>query len=246
MSQLARPTGDVSVAGTWVLVPPPPPPTIFSRINQSPTADTSYVTSPSAGGSFEVRLGASPDLVAPGPGSLTVTVRVQAAASGAPVEITLLQGSTPITRTTRTLTGTTFQNVLLTLTPTERALITDYTDLRVRVSNDFVLIPACPNPYPTTFTGTWTSNSGTCGCFTGSFPLTWDGAKWTGTFTGCAAGSVTVFLSISVNGFWAVSANSSAFNPLAVGIPLTSCGSPPDATFTIAGGCSGGAILSFS
>lgn len=128
MSQKSRAIADVSVSG-WTPTPVTP------RINEaSPDGAASYVTNGGinpSGDTFEVKLAA---LARPEAGSQVLTINLQKTDSGsAPVTVALLQGATVIGEWPVTPT-TSFADHCLTLTDTQVAAITDYSNLRVQVT----------------------------------------------------------------------------------------------------------------
>jgi hypothetical protein len=92
------------------------------------------------------------------------------------VAVSLLQGVNTIA--TRSFTpGTSFALFSMTLTAAEQALITDYTNLHLRVST----LPNCDtSPMPATVHATL-SNNIRCICASGTIALIWNGTAWVGT-----------------------------------------------------------------
>lgn len=244
--QIARPIADVASTAGWGLTPNPPS-TIYAHLNEVTPDDSSFVTSPTAGGSFTVRLSPS---FRPGSAQLTLpqklTVRLKAAAANTGVGIELLQGDAVIQRW-GVIADTSFRDYPITLTPQEAASITDYTDLRVRVYNviplsgggvtPVVVVPGCAYPYQEQYTATFHSPTGTCGCFAGTFPLNWNGTAWVGVYSGCMS-DVTVTL--SMNSGWGIHLSSASYT-FAVAAPVSSCGDPPPTQLnvTVGAGCVG-------
>jgi hypothetical protein len=121
-----RPASDIST-GTWGTTP------IWSKLNEIIPNDTSLVTAGSASDTFEVALQTAPTpttrtdhylryrLRDPSAGSLTFT-------------ITLLEGTTQIAQWTETSVPSTFTTYQRTLTQPQMDSITNYANLRVRIS----------------------------------------------------------------------------------------------------------------
>lgn len=127
MTQFARPISDITV-GSWV---PSSGTDLFSRLNEvvpSDVTEISYTYSFSQD-SFEVKLGPVSDPTSSA--NHILSVRVQDAVLG-DLNVELYQGSTPIFASLAT--GLVFTTVVLTLSAAAADSITDYTDLRVRVT----------------------------------------------------------------------------------------------------------------
>jgi hypothetical protein len=113
-----------------------------------------------------------------------------------------------------------------------------------------VYISGCAYGYPQTIYGTWGGFSGSCSCFVGSFPLTWNGTAWVGTFTGCGTGSpngpitVTVTPPATSAGTWAFAITGTNYTFItSPTYPLT-CGVLFNTTsITVSGACSGATQL---
>ena len=213
MSQKSRAIADVSVSG-WTPTPVTP------RINEaSPDGAASYVTNGGinpSGDTFEVKLAA---LARPEAGSQVLTINLQKTDSGsAPVTVALLQGATVIGEWPVTPT-TSFADHCLTLTDTQVAAITDYSNLRVQVtaggspssssssssSESGVVTSCCPdNEIPGTLYAT-VSGSESCSCFNTSvrIPLTWNGSAWTGSGSmGTCGHTLSLVLECFEDGLW--------------------------------------------
>ncbi len=118
-------------------------------------------------------------------------------------------------------------------------------------ASNYFNLSGCSYDYPKTIYGTWTGYTGGCACFTGSFPLVWNGVdRWIGTFVGCAS-TVTVELAIdnpAAPTQWTrtFSSGSYTFSPS----PATSsfvCGAlPGGGIITVTGACIGGGTFFFS
>lgn len=127
--QNVYPTSDISQVGTWNTP-------LWSKIDEEPYSDLDYaVNNPSTGSvSFTVHLGDATD---PADHELhTLYVRLKATDDDYDVEVKLLQGAiTTIALIADTLLADgNFHNWEYTLTEGQAALITDYTDLRLRVT----------------------------------------------------------------------------------------------------------------
>lgn len=124
MTQQAQPIEDISTGG-WQPTP------IYSEIDGLAPDDGSEVTSSADGDSFVCRLG---PILEPDEGSQTLTVRLKREGSDKlEAKVELLQGDTSIAHTT-VRPGTSYGDVTLELSQEEIDQITDYTDLRVRVT----------------------------------------------------------------------------------------------------------------
>src|SRR6516165_9733595 len=180
MPQIARPKQytpaqpDVS-QGLWT--PTPIYPNI-NALNFDPN-DQKFVTSGNVtGDTFEDLLSgmAWPDLTNP---LETLTVRLKktdSASIGATIK--LMQGATLIAFLNVHPT-TSFANYVLTLTQSQISVITNYADLRVRVTAGFITVqvPCCPNPVPEVLNATIT------GGYSLSFALLYNSTAgvWNGT-----------------------------------------------------------------
>jgi hypothetical protein len=136
MPQTARPRSDVSDTG-WTPQPVAP------QLNEVVPNDASLVTSSAnpQGDTFEVKLDA---LAWPDNGPQTLTVRLQATGSTPfpNVIVLLLQGTAIIAYRTVQPTAT-FTNYDFALTQAEIDLITDYTNLHLRVTAGLALTTGC-------------------------------------------------------------------------------------------------------
>ena len=151
MGQVSRPASDISTGG-WTPTP------IYPIVNEA-TPDANAVASPDDTGYhlFEVRL---KGLAWPADGTRKLTVRLRRqGATAASASIMLFQGATPITGTSLE-PGTGFQDVVLALTVNEAALITDYTDLRVKVAANKVVTACCPAGLDGVLKGKFTNKTG--------------------------------------------------------------------------------------
>lgn len=253
MTQLiGRPDADVTSSGTWVFNPDPPS-TFFDHLNDDSGTDSTYVQSPAAGGSFTVRLSrlVKPTADQLANESMTLTVRVKAGAANTKLGISLYQESTLVRSWVKTV-GISWQAVEIALSAAEKAAITKYSDLRVSVFNtinghDIIEVPGCDRPYPDTITATWSNGTGTCGCFTGSFPLTWNGTAFVGVFTGCTA-AVNVTATFSTSSLlWGVGLSSTSYTFGPIVTADSGCGDLPIVTdIGVTGACSGHTALTFS
>jgi len=112
-----------------------------------------------------------------------------------------------------------------------------------------VIIPGNSHVYPPTIYGTWFSPTGTCGCFTGSFPLAWNGTAWVGTFGGCAAPIVATLTPQAFSGgaalwFYALQSSGSIFAINSVAVAGGSL--PATGPIAVTTPCSGTIQLAFS
>lgn len=111
-----------------------------------------------------------------------------------------------------------------------------------------IAVSGCDYTYPTTIHGTWTTGNGTCGCFTGSFTLTWTGTNWTGLFTGCGP-TVTVVVTppLTSMGNWTISITSPSYSFSTLTTYPFSCGFFFSTTsITVTGACSGATQLTIT
>jgi hypothetical protein len=128
VAQIVRPTSDVTT-GSWGTTP------LFSKVNDQ--SDATVITSPAAATECELALG---DPTAPSVDTGHIlTVRCYATGSGAGEKLThyLYQGTTLIaTSAANTISrgSGSIADYSYTLTTGEAALITDYTDLRIRMA----------------------------------------------------------------------------------------------------------------
>jgi hypothetical protein len=150
MSQTSVPTGptDIDVIG-WSPTP------VFSQINSLQANDSRYVSVPTDQiGVFEVRLA---NLAWPETGTETFKVRLRQTGTSAttPVLVWLEQGSTLVAARTINLVGSNpaFTTYPYALTSAERALITDYTNLRMKVFR-------CSGTQTYTMSNTWVCPAG--------------------------------------------------------------------------------------
>ena len=128
MAQFARPASDITV-GSWTTSP------LYASIDEASYDDGDYITSvkSATAETFEVKLSSVTD---PQSGA-NHTIRIRASASlelGSTADVYLYQGATLIaTRATINLT-TSFAEYTYTLSEKDADAITDYTDLRIRVT----------------------------------------------------------------------------------------------------------------
>jgi hypothetical protein len=112
-----------------------------------------------------------------------------------------------------------------------------------------VVIPGSGHVYPATIYGTWFSATGNCGCFTGSFPLAWDGTGWVGNFGNCSAPVTATLTPQSFAGgaalwFYTLQASGAIFAINSV--PVASGSLPATGDIGVTGPCSGTVQLAFS
>lgn len=126
MAQYGRPTSDVA-AGDWGETP------LFDKIDEASPNDSDFITG--TGDVYcEVALG---PISAPQLGTVTLRVRHRRAPGVVePVDltVTLVQGTTVIATRTILALADTFATTSITLTTEERAAITDWANLRVRLA----------------------------------------------------------------------------------------------------------------
>jgi hypothetical protein len=127
-----RPLTDVTTSG-WTKTAGAG--TYSAAVNEVSVDDTSYDESPATPSAsvieWKLAAGSYPGSTA----GHTVTVRMeQVSASSTSVVCALVQGTTVISSSTFTGLTTSFVDYSWTLTPTEASNITDYTDLRIRVT----------------------------------------------------------------------------------------------------------------
>lgn len=164
MSQVSRPTTDVTVSG-WQPHP------VANQINEPTPSDVNYVYSQEGpeGDSFVVNL---KPLAWPDSGPQTLTVRMKRTdADAVPVLVLLLQGTTPVAaRSFAPSQG--YADHVLTLTDAEKARITDYGQLRLRViAGHSVQVACCPDKLPEFLTATVTQKTGDCTCLPDNYLL---------------------------------------------------------------------------
>ncbi len=127
MSQIAHPIQDIS-AGSWTPTP------LYQEIDEEVPSDADKVASANNPNldTFVVQL---EPLNWPQPGDQTLTIRLRrTAAETVGARIELLQGTTSIARMVVRCPSMSFQDVSLVITEQQRRLITDYTNLRARVT----------------------------------------------------------------------------------------------------------------
>lgn len=125
MAQYARPDSDITT-GDWTSVP------LYAKVDEVAASDADFI---SATGDDYCEMGLS-DIEAPGAGDVILRVRVRRPASSddATLIVKLMEGSTVITERLVDVTSSSFVTASLTLTSGEKAAITDWSDLRVRLS----------------------------------------------------------------------------------------------------------------
>src|SRR5262245_19817577 len=123
MSQKSRAKFDIVVVG-WNDIP------VSNRINEATPNDTRFVTSDVGGGNLTVSFD---NLVLPIDGAYRLTVRLKHTESGQPVNMYLMQEGVIIAGKHVT-PGASFSDEVLELSPTQRAKITDYSKLSLRVA----------------------------------------------------------------------------------------------------------------
>lgn len=179
---LSRPVADISNLG-WTLAPPVlpyVPDGIYARLFEwQPDDDTTYVENAASplGDTFEVLFAGVPLPKAGLDGQLTVRLRSTASGGQVPATVLLLQGGQTLAATSvYPGPGTDYQDVTLPLPASLLAQITDFTDLRLRVTAGGVTVTCSPRPLPLVLHGTITSP---CAQINGlSFLLTYQGPSW--------------------------------------------------------------------
>lgn len=181
MSQTTRPTADVTDrTGLWSNLP------LYEKLDETSPDDADWVTSSGdpVRDAFEVHLA---PLAWPADGPHQLSVRLRKSGPGAvPVYVYLLQG--PLIIAVRTLAPPAgFATEVVELTAGERAAITDYTDLRVRVVAGGVTTPCCANELPPLLRWVRTAATGTCDCLPTAGTLEWSPGvgAWLGRAPGC-------------------------------------------------------------
>lgn len=130
MPQYARPASDIAV-GDWVTSP------LYSKLNDASPNDATYIVGDGITPG-EVKFGNT--IVNPSAGDVTFRVRFRkdpAEAALLGLQADLVQGTTVIKTQNWTNVGTTFSTAAITLTSGERAAITDWSDLRMRLTFQF-------------------------------------------------------------------------------------------------------------
>lgn len=147
MAQFGRPSSDVT-SGGWQPTPTSPA-ALYPHVNGVEPNDASFITCPAGGGTVE--LGLNPVGV-PLVGPQIVRVRLRQTESSATAFVSLLQGSTVIATKFVSSVGSTFSDELFPLTAAQAAAITNYADLRVRVTQkpSAVAAPTCADIDPAT------------------------------------------------------------------------------------------------
>jgi len=126
-----RPLTDITTSG-WTKVNGA---TYSAAVNESITDDTSYDESPVAPSSSVIEWKLAAGSFPGSTGGHIVTVRMEAvSAVSSSVTCALVQGTTIISSSTFTNISSSYTDYSWTLTPTEASNITDYTDLRIRVT----------------------------------------------------------------------------------------------------------------
>jgi hypothetical protein len=243
--QKARPQSDLLNSG-WT-----PPVGYSARIGTPIPDDTApFVTSPvdPQGATFESQLGrlAWPH---PGPQKLTVRLR-ETGIDDTTVNIALLQGPAIVARKSVTPSDA-FSDFELSLPQDQISPITDYTDLRLRVTAGAVESPCC-GTLPGTLTATIGSGTDGCACASGqSMLIVYDAGvgRWIGTETICgkpvtiqfwctaAPDFVSVMISCPDGVSGPVTTNANACSPFycnfPCGYPSPCCESPSGAPISL-------------
>ena len=249
--QAATPLADVAISN-WSPAP------LYARINGASPNDSSFVSCPlPPGGSFDVRLA---PLAPPGgcAAPQTLTVRIEKTDAGvALVTFFLLQAGPGgvVTVAARSVTPTqAFVGYQLTLTQAEIDLITDYTNLRVRVlaggpgtgsygsAGSGSGGPVCPCPLSTTFTFTLSGLTGACAVMNGTWALVANLAPACEWFNTPSWGQIGLGLS---NGSWLLGIVSNAGNAQYTASSL-SCSGTSTMTLQSSSGCNWPATLTIT
>ena len=125
MAQFARPSSDITI-GDWQAPP------LYAQVNEVSPDDGDFITA--FGEAYcELGLGA---VLAPGPGSVTLRVRFRKVvdAPESLVIATLMEGATQIAQEQFSVTSEFFSTGSFVLSPAEKAAITDWSNLRVRLA----------------------------------------------------------------------------------------------------------------
>lgn len=125
MTQFARPESDVEV-GDWITAP------LWSKLDEASPDDLDFIVA-SDPGFCEIALSA---IDAPSGGNVVLRVRhrLQAGSDAAPLAVTLVQGATAIATRSIDVDSEDWVTSSIVLSAGERAAITDWSDLRVRLS----------------------------------------------------------------------------------------------------------------
>lgn len=124
MTQYARPSSDVSNSG-WATAP------LWSKVDEVVADDADLISASSNGNVCELGMGSVTD--PNGNTGHTITIRRRSAA-GHSCTIDLVQGTTVIASFTDTTAGATFADITYTLSASEADAITNYADLRLRLT----------------------------------------------------------------------------------------------------------------
>ena len=191
MVQKARPASDIST-GAWTATP------LWSKVDEvTPDDDTTKITSDNPNSdTMEVKLTAVTDPVSSTGHIVSFRAKtgvfdpeVEESICGMQIIPKLVQGTTVIsTGSTVNLTSD-WATYSWTLTAGEADNITDYGDLRVRLTADLlnITVDCCVNDIPCSLTCT-VSNVSNCACGAVSITLLWDSEdlNWQGSGTFCS------------------------------------------------------------
>lgn len=127
MTQFARPTSDITT-GSWVVTP------LWSKVDEVSADDSDYITSVTNADTMECAVSSLTDPVSST--GHVIRLRAQATGSGAVerINLGLVQGTTVIATALTTITRGSFNNFSLTLSAGEADSITNYGDLRIRLT----------------------------------------------------------------------------------------------------------------
>jgi hypothetical protein len=129
MAQFARPSADISL-GSWTVAP------LFSKVNETVANDTPFILSDNNTSPDTAEIALS-SISLPGAGTVTVRVRSRKSASaGHTIDhvVTLVQGTTTIATQTVANIDEVWTTRVFTLSEAERNAVTNWGDVRVRVS----------------------------------------------------------------------------------------------------------------
>lgn len=129
-SELARPDSDIFQSGTWSPAP------LWSQLDDNDTADFVTSQNTTAENAFTVGLTDVSDPASSTGHVLRASIRKSGGTNSQNATIRLLQGSTTVATIQVTNVPTTFTIYSYTLTAAEADAITDYTDLRIKVSKN--------------------------------------------------------------------------------------------------------------
>jgi hypothetical protein len=227
--QVARPTSQDS---DYQFSPDPVTPWI-----NGVTPNDGAPVSGAFGSSFRVKLD---NLDWPDVGPEIVSVRLKTDSADPLVTLDLMQGTQVVA--TRAVTPRADYTIPpFTLTAAERAAITNYHDLHLRVTVGVPPTACCPNGLPSVLYATFSNGTGDCTCLDGqTVTLTYNsgGQNWTGLVNACG-GSPSVTLVCGGNSLWSIEGTYCVFHP--PGQAATSC-NPLSITWnnvSVSNGCSG-------